>query len=160
MTSLKVACVTCPVHYCQLRAKRALSLYTVYGSSALLVLNGTSLNSFNALLVLIRWYSFNIIFVEYFNHTINEIVTPFLPHIFHYPIIYIFKQKNSSRKIGLVDLLTIFPWSSESWTVFHQKAYAYYTAASQLFWMTCSNVIIPQMNCITALCLYYQCCRV
>ena len=54
--------------YCQLRARRALSLfnnvalrtrrvlslYNVYGDSALLVLNGTLLNSINALLVLSR----------------------------------------------------------------------------------------------------------
>ena len=33
-----------------LRTRRALSLYKVYGDSALLVLNGTSLNSANALL--------------------------------------------------------------------------------------------------------------
>ena len=36
----------------QLRARRALSLYKVYGDSALLVLNGTSLNSDSALLAL------------------------------------------------------------------------------------------------------------
>ena len=35
-----------------LRARRALSLYNVYGDSALLVLNGTSLISNNALLTL------------------------------------------------------------------------------------------------------------
>ena len=56
--------------YCQLRARRALSifkdvlfrtrralsLYKVYGDSALLVLNGTSLISDSALLVLNWWY--------------------------------------------------------------------------------------------------------
>ena len=35
-----------------LRTRRALSLYKVYGNSVLLVLNGTSLSSFNALLAL------------------------------------------------------------------------------------------------------------
>ena len=39
-----------------LRARRALSLYKVYGNSALLVLNGTSLNNFNGLLVPSRRY--------------------------------------------------------------------------------------------------------
>ena len=38
--------------YRQLRARRVLSLYKVYGDSALLVLNGTSLNSDSAVLVL------------------------------------------------------------------------------------------------------------
>ena len=38
----------------QLRTVTALSLYNVYGDSALLVLNGTSLNSINALLALSR----------------------------------------------------------------------------------------------------------
>ena len=37
-----------------LRTVRALALYQVYGDSALLVLNGTSLNSINALLTLSR----------------------------------------------------------------------------------------------------------
>ena len=37
-----------------LRTRRALSLYKVYGNGALLVLNGASLNSDNALLALIR----------------------------------------------------------------------------------------------------------
>ena len=40
-----------------LRTRRALSLYKVYGDSALLVLSGTSLNSVNALLAL-RMVSF------------------------------------------------------------------------------------------------------
>ena len=35
-----------------LRTRRALSLYKVYGDSALLVLDGTLLNSINALLAL------------------------------------------------------------------------------------------------------------
>ena len=35
-----------------LRTRRALSLYKVYGESGLQVLNGTSLSSINALLVL------------------------------------------------------------------------------------------------------------
>ena len=39
-----------------LRTRRALSLYKVYGDSALLVLSGTSLNSVNALLALSRRY--------------------------------------------------------------------------------------------------------
>ena len=37
-----------------LRTRRALSLYQVYGDSALLVLNGTSLNCLNVLLALSR----------------------------------------------------------------------------------------------------------
>ena len=41
-----------------LRTRRALLLYKVYGNSALLVLNGTSLNNVNALLVLSRCYVF------------------------------------------------------------------------------------------------------
>ena len=40
-----------------LRTRRALSLYKVYGNSALLVLNRTSLNSINTLLALSRRYS-------------------------------------------------------------------------------------------------------
>ena len=39
-----------------LRTRRALSLYKVCGDSALLVLNGTSLNSVNAFLALSRGY--------------------------------------------------------------------------------------------------------
>ena len=39
-----------------MRSRRALSLYKVYDDSALLVLNGTSLNSVNALLVLSQRY--------------------------------------------------------------------------------------------------------
>ena len=42
-----------------LRTRRVLSLYKVYGDSALLVLNGTSLNSINALLVLRRYFHEN-----------------------------------------------------------------------------------------------------
>ena len=48
-----------------LRARRALSLYKVYGSSALLVLNGTSLNCSNALLAL-NWR-----FVKSLSHQIH-----------------------------------------------------------------------------------------
>ena len=40
-----------------LRTRRALSLFKVYGDSALLVLNGTSFNSINALLALNRRYA-------------------------------------------------------------------------------------------------------
>ena len=40
-----------------LRTRRALSMYKVYGDSALLVLNGTLLNSVNALLVLSQGYT-------------------------------------------------------------------------------------------------------
>ena len=41
--------------YHQLRTRRALSLYRVYGDSALLVLNGTSLSCNNALMALNWW---------------------------------------------------------------------------------------------------------
>ena len=44
----------CSLIYSQLRARRALLLYRVYGDSALLVLKGITLNSVNALLIL-RW---------------------------------------------------------------------------------------------------------
>ena len=40
-----------------LRTRMALSLYKVYGDSALLLLNRTSLNSVNALLALSRQYN-------------------------------------------------------------------------------------------------------
>ena len=42
-----------------LRTRRALSLYNVYGNSALLVLNWTLLNSINALLALSRHFPIN-----------------------------------------------------------------------------------------------------
>ena len=46
-----------------LRTRRALLLYKVYGSSTLLVLNGTYLNSVNALLVLSRRYPLHKMFM-------------------------------------------------------------------------------------------------
>ena len=45
----------------QLRARRALLLYKVYGNSALLLLNRTSLNSVNAHLVPSRRYANDVI---------------------------------------------------------------------------------------------------
>ena len=41
--------------------QKALSLYKVYGNSALLVLNGTSLNSVNAFLALSQRYTCGIV---------------------------------------------------------------------------------------------------
>ena len=60
--SLKVLCrqlrarrVLLVSRYVPLRTRRALSLYTVYGDGALLVLSGTSLNSGSTLLALSWW---------------------------------------------------------------------------------------------------------
>ena len=47
-----------------LRNRRALLLYNVYSDNTLLVLNGTSLNSVNALLALSRRYEEDISFVR------------------------------------------------------------------------------------------------
>ena len=53
-----------------LRTKRALSIYKVYGDNAFLVLNGTSLNSVNAILALSRRYLLIIFFI--FKHHQNS----------------------------------------------------------------------------------------
>ena len=47
-----------------LRSKRTLSLYKVYGDSALLVLNRTSLNSVNALLALSQRMIVVVVFIS------------------------------------------------------------------------------------------------
>ena len=49
-----------------LKTRRAILLYKVYGDSALLVLNGTSLNSVNALLVLSWQYGMKFTYLLYF----------------------------------------------------------------------------------------------
>ena len=53
------------VQRCSVENHKELSLYKVYGISALLVLNGTSLNSINALLVLSHLY---VLYLEIFCH--------------------------------------------------------------------------------------------
>ena len=52
-----------------LRARRALSLYKVHGDSALLVLNGISLNNINALLALSRRFDAFDYFFQFFLYT-------------------------------------------------------------------------------------------
>ena len=102
-----------------LRTRRVLSPYTLYTESALLVLNGTSLNSINAILAL-NWWHINVLFSCEYGLTFLKISEIFLLSVnwgfqLCSPAWQKKKGEKGKKKITLISTFNYLIYTIEVW---------------------------------------------